>query len=182
MHCVLDSSVACGSPSFTDCTFFCTHQTTTNFQTVCWLCSLLQLTSNHQLMFLKAPLTAFKYDSEVAGFWHGHNFQRCQLAAFPFAAPPNNHQLIICSLLFFCIHQTATNFNVLCFSQLCCLRFTILHRLHFFSHTSDNHQFSRVCWLRSLLQPPNNQQFIVFNCSVHCIATSFRQPPIILLV
>ncbi|KZS01457.1 Uncharacterized protein APZ42_001880, partial [Daphnia magna] len=113
MHCVLDSSVACGSPSFTDCTFFCTHQTTTNFQTVCWLCSLLQLTSNHQLMFLKAPLTAFKYDSEVAGFWHSHNFQRCNVSwlrsLLQLLQTTTNSLYPACS--FFCIHQTATNFN-----------------------------------------------------------------------
>ncbi|KAK4017813.1 hypothetical protein OUZ56_033632 [Daphnia magna] len=103
-------SVACGSPSFTDCTFFCIHQTTTNFQ---GLRSLLQLTSNHQLMFLTAPLTAFKHDSEAAGFWHSHNFQRCQLAAFPFAAPQTTTNSLFPACFFFCIHQTATNFNAL---------------------------------------------------------------------
>ncbi|KAK4006559.1 hypothetical protein OUZ56_011713 [Daphnia magna] len=152
---------------FTDCPFFTTRYTATNFneqpatnyllnRTVgFWLHSLLQLPSNHQLMFLTAPLTAFKHDSEAAGFWYSHNFQRCQLAAFPFAAPPNNHQLIISSLLFFFASTRQPPI-----STLCCLRFTILHRLHFFCTHETTTNFQTVCWLHSLLQLTSNHQLM----------------------
>ncbi|KZS00345.1 Uncharacterized protein APZ42_003372 [Daphnia magna] len=52
-------------------------------------------------MFLTAPLTAFKHDSEAAGFWHSHNFQRCQLAAFPFAAPQTTTNSLFPACFFF---------------------------------------------------------------------------------
>ncbi|KAK4006558.1 hypothetical protein OUZ56_011712 [Daphnia magna] len=82
---------------FIDCPLFTTRYTATNFneqpathyllnRTVgSWLRSLLQFPSNHQLMFLTAPLTAFKHDSEAAG----------RLAALPFAAPkqPQTHYI-----------------------------------------------------------------------------------------
>ncbi|KAK4030913.1 hypothetical protein OUZ56_024299 [Daphnia magna] len=197
-----------------------------------WLRSLLQLPSNHQLMFLAAPLTAFKHHSDASFFGTATNFNDGMLAAFHFAAhkqppphvcwlrsfcsppkqqpthyiqpalflhPPDSHQfqrsidcVPFCSpkattnSLFliaplsmvqhplqtgvFRIHLTATNCNdrdnpnkppVPCFLQLCCLRFTILHRLpSFCTHeTTTNFQGYVGCVPFCSHQTTNNSSF-----------------------
>ncbi|KAK4006556.1 hypothetical protein OUZ56_011710 [Daphnia magna] len=190
---------------FTDCPLFTTRYTATNFneqpathyllnRTVgSWLRSLLQFPSNHQLMFLTAPLTAFKHDSEAAG----------RLAALPFAAtqtttnslypacffylhPPDSHQFQrsivylvqhpLPTVLFLRIHLTATNYNEPKQATSSLLFTALLSVVHhpsqtalFFAPIRQPQIFKGSVGCVPFFNPPNNHQHMICSSSICCI-------------
>ncbi|KAK4017809.1 hypothetical protein OUZ56_033628 [Daphnia magna] len=130
-----------------------------------WLHSFLQLPSNHQLMFLTAPLTAFKHDSEAAGCVpfcspkattdSFRNQTSHQFFAFHSSVACGSPSFTDCT--FFGTHQTTTNFQTdsYCNHQFIVSNSSIVYGptsftdCSFFGHPSDSQQC--IVFLTALL-------------------------------